>query len=263
MDGLEEEDSEKPVRGATTAREAEVLEASNEVMDLTFNTQGAVIERLVLKGFDNVAGEPLDLIQALAHPERTLPLQLVLSGSPDERVYEVEQAAGSLTFTWADGAGRSVVKKITMDQTYGLGVSIEVAGFGPDVAMSLGTGMRDTDPVERANRFATWGNATIATTEEKEDFRREKVDETVVVVPVGMRFAGFEDTYFLNIFRGEGGISKVLIKRLEITEVDEKGEESALPVLRVDLVSSSGSFKGELFSAPKEYDLLQNEGGWP
>lgn len=255
------ETTEEPALGATASGEALAVSVSNEVMDLTFNTQGALIERLVLKGFDNAAGEPLDLIQGVVHPQRTRPLQMVLSGVPDERVYQVDQAEGLLIFTWADGAGRSVVKTITLDRSYGLGVSVEVTGFGPSAAMSLGTGMRDTGPVERANRFATWGNATIATTDDKEDYRREKVDEAVLVVPTGLRFAGFEDTYFLNVFRTEPGVSEVLINRLNLIEIDEKGEESELPVLRVDLVSSSGIFTGELFSAPKEYDLLQNEGG--
>lgn len=261
VEGPAAEDSEEPAIGATTEAEAQVIEFSNNVMDLSFNTRGAAIERLILKGFDNVAGEPLDLIQEATHPQRTLPLQMVLAGSLDQRVYEIEQSENLLTFTWADGAGRSVVKKITMDQGYGLGVSVEVSGFGSNAAMSLGTGMRDTDPVERANRFATWGNVTIATNDDKEDYRREKIDEDLAVVPTGMRFAGFEDTYFLNVFRVKGAVSEVLIRRLELTEIDDKGEETALPVLRIDLVASSGSLEGELFSAPKEYDLLQDEGG--
>ncbi len=247
--------------GATDGGQARMIEVSNEVMDLAFNTQGAAIERLVLKEFDNVDGEPLDLIQSVVHPQRTLPLQMVIDGSPDTRVYEASQTGGLLTFTWADGAGRSVIKRVSMDRGYGLRVSVEVTGPDRNNVMSLGTGMRDTGPIERANRFATWGDATIATVEDKEEYRREKVDGQISVVPSGLKFAGFEDTYFLSVFRPETDVSEVLIEGLNLTEINEKGEEAELPVLRVDLVSSSGVFKGELFSAPKEYDLLQNEGG--
>ncbi|MEN8163715.1 MAG: membrane protein insertase YidC [Acidobacteriota bacterium] len=247
--------------GATGGGEARMIEVSNEVMDLAFNTKGAAIERLILKEFDNVDGEPLDLIQSVVHPQRTLPLQMVVDGFPDTRVYEATQSAGLLTFTWADGAGRSVIKTISLDRGYGLNVSVEVKGPERNSVISLGTGMRDTGPLERANRFATWGDATIATVEDKEEYRREKVDGPISVVPAGLRFAGFEDTYFLSVFRVKDGVSEVSIERLNLTEINEKGEEAELPVLRVDLVSSSGVFEGEFFSAPKEYDLLQNEGG--
>ncbi len=247
--------------GATGGGQALVVEMSNGVMDISFNTQGAAIERLILKRFDDVAGEPLNLVQSVDHPERTHPLQMVIDGSPDTRVYEAVQTDGLLTFTWADGEGRSIIKTVSIDQGYGLNVSVEARGVGLESVMSLGTGMRDTGPIERANRFATWGDATIVTVEDKEDYRREKVDGSISVEGTGLRFAGFEDTYFLSVFRAEEGVSRVLINRLSLAETDDKGEMVDLPVLRVDLVSSSGVFKGELFSAPKEYDLLQKESG--
>ncbi len=247
--------------GATGGGQAQVLTLSNDVMEIAFNTQGAAVERLILKKFDDVAGEPLNLIQSVDHPQRTLPLQMILDGSLDTQVYEAVQADGLVTFTWADGEGRSIIKRVSIDQGYGLDVSVEVHGVDLESVMSLGTGMRDTGPIERANRFATWGDATIATVEDKEEYRREKVDEPISVPATGMRFAGFEDTYFLSVFRVEDGVSRVLINRLDLREINDKGEDVELPVLRVDLVSSSGVFKGELFSAPKEFDLLQNEGG--
>ncbi|RLE27565.1 MAG: hypothetical protein DRJ65_02440, partial [Acidobacteria bacterium] len=247
--------------GATGGGQALVVKMSNDVMDIAFNTQGASIESLVLKRFDDVAGEPLNLVQSVEHPERTHPLQMVIDGSPDTRVYEAVETNGLLTFTWADGEGRSIIKTVSIDQGYGLNVSVEVQGVGPESVMSLGTGMRDTGPVERANRFATWGDATVVTVEDKEDYRREKVDGSVSVQGTGLRFTGFEDTYFLSVFRAEEGVSKVVINKLSLTETDDKGEVVDLPVLRVDIVSSSGLFKGELFSAPKEFDLLQKESG--
>ena len=246
---------------ATGGGQAQVVELSNNVMEIAFNTQGAAVKSLILKGFDDVSGEPLNLIQSVEHPQRTLPLQMIIEGSLDTRVYETEKTDGLLTFTWADGEGRSIIKRVSIDQGYGLSVSVEVSGPGLEHVMSLGTGMRDTDPIERANRFATWGDATIATIEDKEEYRREKVDETISIVPTNLRYAGFEDTYFLSVFRVEEGVSQVLINRINLTETNDKGEEVDLPILRVDLVSSSGVFVGELFSAPKEYDLLQKEGG--
>lgn len=247
---------------ATGGGEGRVIEVSNDVMTVAFNTRGAAIERLYLKEFKNVAGEPLNLVQTLIHPQRTLPLQLVVDGSPDTRVYEASQRDGWLRFTWADGVSRSVVKTISMEQEgYGLDVSVEVIGTARESVLSLGTGMRDTGPAERANRFATWGDVTIAKAGDKENYRREKVKAAFSVDSSGLRYVGFEDTYFLSVFRAEDGVSGIVVGRLDVTETDEKGEEVELPVLRVDLESSSGVFKGELFAGPKEYDLLQKEGG--
>jgi len=253
---------EESLLGATSGGEARIIELANDVVSLAFNSQGAVIEKLYLTGFDNARGEPLNLVQSVVHPKRSLPLQMVFDGALDTRVYQVTEGDKSLIFAWADGAGQSVVKTISLKpQGYGVSVSVEIKGFGRESALSLGTGMRDTEAVERANRFATWGDVTFATGEEKEDFRREKVKEQVSFAPSGLRYVGFEDTYFLNVFRVEGGISRILVEPIILVETNEKGEEIELPVLRVDLESARGVFAGELFAAPKEYDLLQNEGG--
>lgn len=252
----------KSLMGAQGGGVAREIEISNDVMTLVFNSRGATIEQLFLKNFQNVEGKTLNLVQSVDHPQRTTPLQLVVDGSPDSRVYEVSQEGDLLEFAWANGEGQSVVKKISIDpQGYGIDVSVEVIGAAMESRLSLGTGMRDTGPIERANRFATWGDATIVTAEDKENLRREKVKEGVFASGEGLRYAGFEDTYFLSVFRVEAPVTGVAIERLELLEINDKGEEVVLPVLRVDLTSSSGLFVGELFAAPKEYDLLQAEGG--
>ncbi|MCK5379161.1 MAG: membrane protein insertase YidC [Acidobacteria bacterium] len=252
----------KPLIGATSAGEARTLELGNDVMRLEFNTRGAAIEKLYLLGFDNARGETLNLVQTVVHPQRTLPLQMVIDGALDDRVYEVTQETGFLVFTWADGAGRSIVKEYSMEaEGYGLNISVEATGFSGESVLSLGTGMRDTDAVERANRFATWGDVTVATIEDKEEYRREKVKERLSLDASGLRYVGFEDTYFLNVFRVKEGVSRIVVEGLNLKETDKKGEEIELPVLRVDLESVTGLFQGELFAAPKEYELLQKEGG--
>ncbi len=239
---------------ATSSSEARIVELANDVMRLALNTEGAAIEELYLTEFDNAQGEPLNLVQSVVHPKRTLPLQMVFDGTPDLRVYEVTEGDDSLIFAWADGAGRSVVKTISLNpEGYGLRISVQILGFDRESALSLGTGMRDTSAVERANRFATWGYVTIATGDDKEDYRREKVKERLALAPTGLRYVGFEDTYFLSVFRVEDGVSRIVVEPIILAEINEKGEDVELPVLRVDLESVGGVFTGELFAAPKEY----------
>lgn len=240
-----------------------IVEFSNDVMNVRLNSRGAAVERLVLRKFTDAQGEDLNLVQTVEHPDRTLPLQLVFGGTPDTRVYAVEEEPGQVTLTWSDGLGQSVVKTIAYrDSGYGLDVSVEVQGtLKPEARLSLGTGMRDTDAFERANRFATWGDVVVATGEDKEEFRREKVDEPVRTSGQDVGYVGFEDTYFISVYRPTIPLTEVAVDRLVLEEVDEKGETIELPVLRLDLKGLDGAFRGEVFAAPKEYDLLKAKGG--
>ncbi len=255
-DKLEMIETSEPVMGV----EPTVFQKSNDVMELTFNSRGALIERLVLKRYKDAEGQPLDLVQTVDDGMRTRPLQMVIDGTPDTGISIVEDHGDEVVFRWADGLGRSIVKTISIpSEGYGIDVSVATTGFDGHERLSLGTGMRDTNPEERANRFATWGDVTVAGPEDREKFRREKVKENVTVEGSEVVFAGFEDTYFLNVFRVASGVDGVDISVLEIPGINAKGESVDMPVLRVDLRSKSGVFKGELFAAPKEYDLLQEE----
>lgn len=246
---------------AIAATEVETLVLENDRMKLELSNRGAMITSLILKDFKGDDKEPLDLVQTVENPERTRPLQLVVDGRPDERMYALEKAPNSVTMRWSDGVGNAVTKIVDISpEKYGIGVSVELAGTMRRADLSVGTGMRDTSIVERKNRFSTWGDVTVATVEDRETIKREKTDEEVVVGGAGLLFAGMEDTYFLNVFRPKSRVENVSILPLVFEEQTAEGEVEALSVLRVDLESVDGEFSGELFAAPKEYDLLKSEG---
>ena len=248
--------------GATSGAEARLVGLSNDVIDVTFDSRGAAIQQLILNEYLDAEGKALDLVQTLHHEDRTLPLQLVVDKKLDERIYEVEESPRALIFRWADGKGRAIVKTVEMPvQGYGLDLSVVTTGFEGKALLSLGTGMRNIGPSEMAGNFAKWGDATIATLDDKENFRREKFKEDQVFEEPGIEYVGFEDTYFLNVFRVGNRIDGVEIRTMVFPGVDKKGENVDVPVLRIDLRSNSGVFEGELFAAPKEYKLLQREGG--
>ena len=247
---------------ATGGEEARVVALSNDVMEVRLNSQGALIEHMVLTQYLDAERKALDLIQNVEHEARTFPLQLVADGKLDTRVYEVEEQPNSVVFRWADGSGRAIVKTIGMPiQGYGLDISIVTTGFEENLRLSLGTGMRNIGPDEMAGNYAKWGDATISTPEDKENYRRKKLKEDHSFEGPDIQYVGFEDTYFLSVFRVESGVEGVEIKKLTLPEVNEKGENVEVPVLRIDLKSNSGVIRGQLFAAPKEYDLLQREGG--
>ena len=238
------------------------FQLANEVLSAELSNRGAVVTELVLAEYQADGGGPLNLVQALESPERTLPLQLVWGEEADTRLYAVEPVDGGYRFMWSDGAGSSVEKVVMLAPgEYGLSVEVRLTGDLRGAWLSVGTGMRDTSPAERANRFSGWGDVAIAMGGEVERLRREKVKEDTAFQGPGIGFAGFADTYFLSLWRPLGDLSGVVVRPLEVAEVSEEGEESTLRVLKMLVDPGQAEFSGELFTAPKEYDLLQELGG--
>ncbi len=257
-----EHNEAEPALGATAAGEVVSYTLENDVLNVVVTNRGAAISSIILKHFDGDEGEPLDLVQGIDHPERTLPLQLITGTSPDNRVYEGAQEGRSVILKWADGLGGSVVKTITlMDEGYGLEVAVEAGGEMGRASLSVGTGMRETGGKEQSNRFATWGDITVSADGERETFRREKTKEPKELALKQVQFVGFEDTYFLNVWRPATVVGGVTITPLKVPGIDDEGQAVEIPVLRADIDSGGGVFRGQLFPAPKEYDLLKREGG--
>ncbi len=248
-----------------TGEQSLVLE--NGLVKLTLDNRGADVRSLILKKYDDDEGHPLDLVQRVDMAARTYPLQLVEDGHPDERLYTVHKIDGGVRFHWCDTKAEVTKTVRLVPGSYRVSITIAVAGSEPDPVMSVGTGMRNIGKLEKANRFATWGNVAVYAHGSLKRFKRKKVrgTQTVTVAPMG--FAGFEDTYFLNVLRPVGESVRVEIVPLELPTKPEKvttpprakkkekrGERTVLEVL----VGAPGpELHAELFSGPKEYNLLQ------
>jgi YidC/Oxa1 family membrane protein insertase len=153
-------------------------------------------------------------------------------------------------------------------ESYRIDISVTVAGKEPAPVVSVGTGMRNIGKLEKANRFATWGNVAVFANDKLERFKRKKVRVVKEVALPPMGFAGFEDTYFLNVMRPLGTGARVRIVPLKLPPKPEKvttragkkkkkkkpGERTVLEVL---IASPGHTFQAEFFSGPKEYNLLQ------
>ncbi len=243
---------------AVGADREELVRLRNDVLELTMSNRGAAITSLLLRRYTGDEGQPLELVQTVADPNRALPLQLVSAEGPDDKLYRVACAERSCRFEWADGLGNQVVKAVSLAaQGYGIRTEIARAGEAASWQMSVGTGLRDRGKFEQDNRYSTWGDVAVGSQGKIERWVRKKIKESVEVHPTGAEFAGFEDTYFLNMWRPATPISAVRVERLEVSETDDKGQEVKEPVLRVLISSAGPEIKGELFAAPKEYDLLQ------
>ena len=254
----EQQPVEEAAAEAVAAEREETVRLANDVVEVTMSNRGAAITSLVLRRYTGDEGQPLELVQTVADPARALPLQLVNERGPDEALYRATCAERSCRFEWADGLGSQVVKTISLPaEGYGIDVDIMRRGTAAAWELSVGTGLRDRGKVEQENRFSTWGDVAVEADGKMERLRRQKFKETQELRPRTVGFAGFEDTYFLNMWRPETPITAVRVERLEVSEINEKGEEVKQPVLEVLLLPAGPEIQGQLFAAPKEYDLLQ------
>jgi len=241
------------VVGATVE---ETVELGNTKVSVVLTNRGAAISSCRLLGYNGDGGQPLELIQTVPLPDSALPLQLITANGPDEALYAVERIDGAVFFRWADGLGNAVTKRVALSgEGYGLDVTVTTAGTMVGAPISVGTGMRDLGEAERNSRLALWGEGIALADGEITRFKRRKVKEPRTLSPGALSFAGFEDAYFLNVLRPDGGVSEVRIEPFEYAIEDEEDPQT---VLRVSVVPTRGQLRGQLFGAPKEYDLLQS-----
>jgi len=257
---LDTEESSDPTQAVAPSVEAvgatveETVELSNSNIAVVLTNRGAAVSSYRLLRYDSDNGQPLDLIQTVPLAESSLPLQLMTANGPDDALYEVERIDGAVFFRWADGRGNLVTKRLALsDLGYGLDVEIVAAGTMAGAPISIGTGMRDLGEAERNSRLALWGEGITLADGELTRFKRRKVKEPRILAPGALGFAGFEDAYFLNLFRPDGGVAEVRIEPLEYAV-----EEETEIVLRVTVIPARGELRGQLLGAPKEYDLLQS-----
>jgi YidC/Oxa1 family membrane protein insertase len=242
-------------------QESYVLE--NNVLRLEISNRGAGIQSLLLKDYVDDEEQPLEIVQTVDLADRALPLQLLLDGEIDERIYVAEPIENGYVFQWANGRGEAIEKTISL-RPFGYGTDVEVRyrGERETIALAVGTGMRNRSEQERKNRFSLWGHGVVSQAEELEKYKREKVGERVELQGQNVAFAGFEDTYFLSIFRPSAALAFIEIEPLVSapTSSDEDEDEDERKVLRIACGSSDQEIRGELLTIPKEYDLLQSVG---
>ncbi len=261
-----------PARDATVAQAEETVRITNDVQTVEFTNRGAAITSFELLGYQGDGGEPLDLIQAVPLRDRSLPLQLVNVGdgeSPDRqaytadrRLYVVEQVDRRVTFRWGDGQGSWVEKVVEMPESgYGLDVDIETRGELEGALVSVGTGLRNPGEAERNSRLARWGDAALLVDGELQVTRRAKLKKQEVIPAHVLSYGGFQDTYFLLLFRPATRLGEIHLNPLEYPTTGDNGKVEQVAVIEMLMGPLAPQCEGELLGAPKEYKLLQQIGG--
>jgi YidC/Oxa1 family membrane protein insertase len=246
-----------PAGEIVTAEAEEEITLANDDVTVVLTNRGAAVSSYRLAKYDNDEGTPVNLVQNVPLPQRSLPLQLVTPAGPDAELYAIERTGNEVIFRWSDGRGNAVRKRMALaDDGFGLDVEIQTTGSRVSDEVSIGTGMRNLSVKESDSRLALWGEGIVMADGEVERFKRRKVKETRTLTAGSFTYAGFEDAYFLSILRPEGGIQGITIRPLEFAGDDEKPKT----VLEITASPLRGVLRGELLGAPKEYDLLQSIG---
>ena len=202
------------------------------------------------------------LFRSVDHPDRTLPLQLVTAAGVDQRLYVVEREANGAVFRWSDGLGNAVEKTVRLPESgYGLEVSMEFGGDMRSAKLSVGSGLRNLSQGEQNNRLAVWGDVVVLADGEYEVVKQRKAKQSQILMPLVTTYAGFQDTYFLSLFRPTTRVDGLEVNILQFMVADEDGEAEERRVLQLLMDPAEGLVEGQLLGAPKEFDLLQQIDG--
>jgi YidC/Oxa1 family membrane protein insertase len=250
------------VEAAAAGEREESIELANDQVVIEFTTRGAAIRSFKLLDYRGDEGEPLDLVQSVPDPRRSLPLQLVQDDRPDDRLYAVQRGPDWLEFRWSDGRGTSARKRVVLPEWgYALQFEMERRGSLATSAVSVGTGLRDLSESERNSRLARWGDAVVLADGEYQTTRRDKVKEPRLLSPRSVAYIGLHDAYFLEVVRPTTPVSGIEYRSIEYAIAGAGEEPEVARVLQVLVQSGATAVAGELLGAPKEYRLLHQIGG--
>lgn len=251
------EATEASIAPAVEGTRPQTVILEDDLVKVSVDNRGGALTSVILKRYDDDEGRPLELVQDLDLEGRALPLQLVVDGTPDHRLYAVSQQGNAVTLEWSDGQGNRAWKRVILGgDPYSLGVEVETSGSLAAAELALGTGMRNIGPRERENRFSTWGDAIFGNGKKPERVHRQKVKEEEVKPAAGLRYFGFEDTYFLMVLRPQTPVEGIRVSPFQVP-APEEAKEKTDTVLRLSVLPKGARLAGTLFTAPKEYDLLQ------
>lgn len=211
-----------------------VLES--EDMRVVVRGAGGVISSIVLKGYRDEEGNPLELIGE----GEARPLQMAAAGPWNTDGHELVSEGDGLRLRWSDGEGNWVEKDVTLG-TGRFGLDVEVRGGGAVGRGGVVIGSTGTPASDTGGYFARLSALVRANGDmERIDAGKVKGGERFGGV---VDFAGVEDQYFLKVLLPEGGVEEVGV-------VGEGG--GAVVIVR----GAGGVVRGTLYAGPKAHDVL-------
>lgn len=132
----------------------ELLQLSNDLMTVTFNTKGGDIQQVALHKFLTHDKKPVSLIPVnrsiadlkLIHPGSETNLSQTVFG------YKMSADSSYVSFYLGDSASPQVEKRFTLDKQYGIALDVSVSGIQAmsGIELDFSSGIADTERINKS-----------------------------------------------------------------------------------------------------------------
>ncbi len=271
---------------AVVAAVAADITVENDKYKIVFTNQGAQAKHWILKGYNDTAGKPLDLVQPQAAAVFGLPLSLftyepALTAQLNQALYQVTAsgaqptatghaqapATNALTFHYAAN-GLDVVKTVRFDSTFVVTIETEVKRNGQPVRAlvqwpaALGDmeeflpSSSTRSPVKLPSQFA-W-----SLYRKTDSLASAKVSGNATL-DLPYEYAGVIDLYFGAVFLPDVPARTTVVTLHNTMDLpsdltDPSSQKKPVDVLGVAVGDTSGFTRLRLYAGPKEMDVLSS-----
>jgi YidC/Oxa1 family membrane protein insertase len=235
-----------PAPPAESGRDATEVALEGDGWHGTVSPKGGVLSSLVLSGYKDEAGAPLDLVRAGADK----PLSVGTPGPWNDETYVVERGAGWVGVRWSDGKGNWIEKRLSAGKgKYALEVEVRAGGEPARAGVVVAAGLQKGLKAEQQGRFG--GSDAVVRIGGKLDRINTAKLEGPKSVAGTVEFAGIEDQYFLFVLLPTGGVDEVRVSRVGTAP-------NSLP--QVVVAGAGGAIRGTLYAGAKEHRTLVGYG---
>jgi YidC/Oxa1 family membrane protein insertase len=259
----------------------------NEKYKIVFTNKGAQVEHWYLKGYNDTAGKPLDMVQPQAAEKFGFPLSLftyepALSTQLNQALYQVTAsgvqptvtgyaqapATNALTFHYAAN-GLDVVKTFRFDASYVITVEAEVKRNGEPVralvAWPAGLGDMEEFLPSSSTRAQLWTSASSQfawSLDGKQDTQPVAKVGNNATLTQPYAYAAITDLYFVSAFLPDSPERTSIVTLHNTIDLpgnlsDPNSSKKPAHVLGLAMGDTSGSTRLRLYAGPKQLDLLK------
>ena len=191
-----------PAEARVEVPEEAVLESDD--LRVTVDGAGGVISSIVLKGYRDDEGKPLELVRAGGRR----PLEMGSLGAWNQEGHVLRREGDTVALLWSDGEGNWVEKEIALGPgRFGLRVEVRSGGVvGQEGVVIASTGAAAGAKGGYFARLAT----LVRANGDLERIDAGKIKKSHHFAGV-VEFAGVEDQYFLTVLLPEGGVGEVKV----------------------------------------------------
>jgi len=210
------------------------------------NPKGGVLSSVVLSGYKDDAGAPLELV----HSGADKPLSVGVPGPWNDELYLVERGTGWVALRWSDGKGNWVEKRVSAGRgKYALDVEVRAGGEPARAGTLVAAGLQKGLKTEQQGRFG--GSDAVLRIGGKLDRVNTAKLEGPKSLTGTVEFAGVEDQYFLFVLLPSGGVDEVRVSHVGTPP-------NTLP--QVVVAGAGGTVRGTLYAGAKEHRTLVGYG---